>query len=126
MTKEIQGTVYQLPKPDAGWRPLDIQMFPGEGDETPVDQTPPADPQPIDNGGAKEPTPPEKTFTQEDVNNLIKRESSKQQEKMLKELGIIDFYQYLVRPITELPNLPIHHQPRFHIIISWKIPKLHM
>ncbi|MFJ8517704.1 hypothetical protein [Lysinibacillus xylanilyticus] len=27
MTKEIQKTVYQLPKPDAGWRLLDIQMF---------------------------------------------------------------------------------------------------
>ncbi|MFJ3386845.1 hypothetical protein [Lysinibacillus sp. NPDC086135] len=91
MTNENQKTVYQLPSPDAGWRPLDIQMFAGEGDEQPVDQTPPADTPPIDNGGGKELTPPEKTFTQAEVNNFVKRESSKQQEKMLKELGISDF-----------------------------------
>lgn len=90
MTKVMQKTVYQLPYPDAGWRPLDIQMFAGEGDAPPVDPTPPADPPPVDNGGGEQ-TPPEKTFTQEDVNNLVKRETSKQQEKMLKELGISDF-----------------------------------
>lgn len=91
MKKEMQKPVYQLPTPDARWRPLDIQMLAGEGDEPPIDQTPPADTPPVDNGGGKESTPPEKTFTQEDVNNLVKRESSKQQEKMLKELGISDF-----------------------------------
>lgn len=90
MKKEMQKPVYQLPTPDAGWRPLDIQMLAGEGDAPPVDPTPPADPPPVDNGGGEQ-TPPEKTFTQEDVNNLVKRESSKQQEKMLKELGISDF-----------------------------------
>lgn len=90
MKKEMQKPVYQLPTPDAGWRPLDIQMFAGEGDAPPVDPTPPADAPPVDNGGGEQ-TPPEKTFTQEDVNNLVKRESSKQQEKMLKELGISDF-----------------------------------
>jgi len=91
MTKEMQKTVYQLPYPDAGWRPLDIQMFGGEGDTPPVDPTPSADPPPVDDDRGKDSTPPEKTFTQDDVNNLVKRESSKQQEKMLKELGISDF-----------------------------------
>src|SRR5690554_4856496 len=32
-----------------------------------------------------------KTFTQEDVNNLIAREVKKAQEKLLKQLGIEDF-----------------------------------
>src|SRR5690554_6122969 len=32
-----------------------------------------------------------KTFTQEDVNNLIAKETRKQQEKLLKKLGIDDF-----------------------------------
>ena len=91
MKKEMHKPVYQLPTPNAEWRPLDIQMFAGEGDVPPVDPVPSADPPPVDNGGGKDSIPPEKTFTQDDVNNLIKRESSKQQEKMLKELGISDF-----------------------------------
>lgn len=33
----------------------------------------------------------EKTFSQDDVNNLIARESKKAQEKLLKQLGIEDF-----------------------------------
>lgn len=33
----------------------------------------------------------EKTFTQDDVNNLIARETKKQQEKFLKQLGVEDF-----------------------------------
>lgn len=90
MKKEMQKPVYQLPTPDAGWRPLDIQMFGGEGEEQPVDLTPPVDPSPAENGGG-DLVPPVKTFTQEEVNNFVKRESSKQQEKMLKELGISDF-----------------------------------
>lgn len=32
-----------------------------------------------------------KTFTQDDVNNLVARETKKQQEKLLKQLGVSDF-----------------------------------
>nr|WP_281176733.1 transposase domain-containing protein [Lysinibacillus contaminans] len=32
----------------------------------------------------------------------------------------IDFYQYLVKVITELPNLPIHQQPEIlHKYMPW-------
>lgn len=43
--------------------------------------------------GTGDKTPPEgeKTFTQEDVNNIATREARKAQEKLFKELGIEDF-----------------------------------
>lgn len=45
------------------------------------------------NGGTGDGTPPEgdKTFTQEDVNNIATKEARKAQEKLFKELGIEDF-----------------------------------
>lgn len=65
----------------------------GTGDPAPEQtggQEPPSnDPQ---QQGTGDPTPPEeKTFTQEDVNNLIAKETRKQQEKILKQLGIDNF-----------------------------------
>lgn len=50
----------------------------------------PVDPSPTPSG-SDEPKEPEKTFTQDDVNNLIARETKKQQEKLLKQLGIENF-----------------------------------
>lgn len=46
-----------------------------------------------DLGGTGDGTPPEddKTFTQEDVNNIATKEARKAQEKLFKELGIEDF-----------------------------------
>lgn len=38
-----------------------------------------------------EETQQENTFTQEDVNNLVAKETRKQQEKLLKQLGVNDF-----------------------------------
>lgn len=43
------------------------------------------------NSQQKEGQVQEKTFTQEDVNNLVARESKKATEKLLKELGVEDF-----------------------------------
>ncbi|MET3504948.1 hypothetical protein [Halalkalibacter oceani] len=42
-------------------------------------------------GTGDQQTSDEKTFTQEDVNNLIAKETRKQQEKLLKQLGIENF-----------------------------------
>jgi len=80
---------------------LPIQFFSadtsgGNGDQTPPDQTGGAqqtDDQQQQQTGTGDQTPPgdSKTFTQDDVNNLIARETKKQQEKMLKDLGIEDF-----------------------------------
>lgn len=77
-----------------GLLPLNLQHFSEPPTEPPAGD-PPAEP-PSQGGGEPNPTtePPsehEKTFTQDDVDNLIKRESSKQQEKLLKQLGIDDF-----------------------------------
>lgn len=69
--------------------PLDIQYFGGtEG-------------QPQESGNNQQPNEPhqnhqqesqqDKTFTQEDVNNLIAKEKKKATEKILKDLGIEDF-----------------------------------
>lgn len=61
----------------------------GGGDATPpATDSAPQDTPPADNGGAKDDS---KTFTQDDVNNLIARESKTAQEKLLKKLGIEDF-----------------------------------
>lgn len=66
---------------------VNLQFFAeGEGNQ------PPADP----NAGGSDPTPPNggetlKTFTQDDVNNLVAKEAKKAQEKLFKELGIEDF-----------------------------------
>ena len=69
---------------------LDLQTFadpaPTDPPSDPVPTDPPADLNPQD-----PPTDPVKTFTQEDVNGFVKKESSKQTEKLLKDLGIEDF-----------------------------------
>lgn len=57
------------------------------------DPTPPADP-PADPTPLADPTPPAdpgKTFSQEDVNNLIAKNNKSATEKLLKDLGIEDF-----------------------------------
>jgi hypothetical protein len=65
----------------------------GTGDPAPSDnpggQEPPA---PKGNTGEpKDDKPEDKTFTQEDVNNIAAKEARKAQEKLFKELGIEDF-----------------------------------
>jgi hypothetical protein len=50
--------------------------------------TPNSDP---NNTPNNQPNDPPKTFTQEDVNNIVAREVKKTQEKLLKQLGIDDF-----------------------------------
>jgi vacuolar-type H+-ATPase subunit I/STV1 len=50
--------------------------------------TPNGDP---NNTPNNQPNDPPKTFTQEDVNNIVAREVKKTQEKLLKQLGIDDF-----------------------------------
>ncbi|WLR54841.1 hypothetical protein LC048_20970 [Mesobacillus subterraneus] len=60
---------------------LNLQHF-AEGDPPPADPLGTGDPPPAD---------PPKSFTQEDVNNLIAKETKTTQEKLLKQLGIDDF-----------------------------------
>ena len=52
--------------------------------------TPPGGTNPLETSPV-EPVTPEKTHSQEDVNNLIKKKTSEQTEKLLKDLGIEDF-----------------------------------
>lgn len=66
------------------------------GDQTPPEQTggeQQTDNQQQQQTGTGDQTPPgdSKTFTQDDVNNLVARESKTAQEKLLKKLGIEDF-----------------------------------
>ena len=78
---------------------LPIQYFSaetggGSGEQTPPEQT--GEQKQTDNNqqqGTGDQTPPEnsKTFTQDDVNSLVARETKKAQEKFLKDLGIDDF-----------------------------------
>ena len=74
---------------------LDLQFFAdGDGGDQQGDQEPDNNPGDQDNpGGTGEPDnqPEEKTFTQEDVNNIVAKEAKKAQEKLLKKLGIDDF-----------------------------------
>ena len=67
---------------------------PGQQHQDPGANTPPPTTHPVDNtppagnqdGGSKD-----NLFTQEDVNNLIARETKKVQEKIIKQLGVEDF-----------------------------------
>ncbi|PIC65342.1 hypothetical protein CSV79_01595 [Sporosarcina sp. P13] len=78
---------------------LNLQFF--SADPAGEGATPPVDPAGTPPGGSGQPAPPTppvetpptepKSFSQDDVNNLIARETKKQQEKMLKDLGIEDF-----------------------------------
>lgn len=73
---------------------LNLQHF-AEGD--PPADPPAGDPTPTDppSGGNNPTDPPagepDKTFSQEDVNNIATKEARKAQEKLFKELGIEDF-----------------------------------
>lgn len=80
--------------------PLDLQYFstdPSGGAEPNGGTDPGANPGGQDpkgqpgGTGDPEPTPGEKTFTQEDVNNVVTKEARAAQEKLLKQLGIEDF-----------------------------------
>jgi hypothetical protein len=75
---------------------LDLQFFadqdggnePNGGNVPNGGNTPNGDP---NNTPNNQPNDPPKTFTQEDVNNIVAREVKKTQEKLLKQLGIDDF-----------------------------------
>lgn len=75
---------------------LDLQFFadqdggndPNGGGVPNGGDTPNGDP---NNTPNNQPNDPPKTFTQEDVNNIVAREAKKAQEKLLKQLGIEDF-----------------------------------
>ncbi|MDF9296100.1 hypothetical protein [Geobacillus stearothermophilus] len=83
-----------------GYR-LDLQFFAdddGGGDGGQAGQEP--NPMPaVDEGQGQQPQNPpkqdqqpnDKTFTQDDVNNIVAKEVKKAQEKLLKQLGIDDF-----------------------------------
>ena len=89
MTKQIK--LVNQPLNAEGLLSSKLQFFneppappePPAGGEPPIPPTPPVE----------TPTPPvpDKTFSQEDVNGIVKKESSKQTEKLLKDLGIEDF-----------------------------------
>jgi hypothetical protein len=93
----MKEMAYRQPINDEGWLRLNLQHFAddgGDGGGGGQDPTPtPAgdggqDQQPQDPPKQQEPT---KTFTQEDVNNIVAKEIKKTQEKLLKQLGIDDF-----------------------------------
>jgi hypothetical protein len=90
--KFMKEMAYRQPMNDEGLR-LDLQFFAegGEGGQS-SNPTPAGDggqgQQPQDPPKQQEPT---KTFTQEDVNNIVAKEAKKAQEKLLKQLGIEDF-----------------------------------
>ena len=89
MTKQYK-TVNQ-PLNAEGLLKLDLQTFsePPAPEETAPVAEPPAPPiPPVETPPTAEPI---KTFSQEDVNGIVKKESSKQTEKLLKDLGIEDF-----------------------------------
>src|SRR5699024_8019869 len=73
--------------------PLNLQFFAEEGidgDQTPNEQSGGQE-QTDQKGTDSQQQSEDKTFTQEDVTNLISRETKKQQEKLLKKLGVEDF-----------------------------------
>ena len=67
---------------------LNLQFF---AEETTADQDATPEGQETDTATETAEETPENTFTQEDVNNLIAKETRKQQEKLLKQLGVNDF-----------------------------------
>jgi hypothetical protein len=63
-----------------------------DGGNTPNDNQPNDNPNNTPNNTPNnQPNDTQKTFTQEDVNNIVAREIKKTQEKLLKQLGIDDF-----------------------------------
>lgn len=64
----------------------------GTGNPDPAGTNPGGSEPPAGGTGEPDKTPPEdKTFTQEDVNNIATKEARKAQEKIFSELGIEDF-----------------------------------
>ncbi|EIJ79118.1 hypothetical protein PB1_16214 [Bacillus methanolicus PB1] len=99
-----KAMAYRQPINDEGLLRLNLQFFAdgdggdsgeggqgGQGDQPP-NQTPAGD-----GGQGQQPQnqqnqqDPPKTFTQDDVNNIVAKEAKKAQEKLLKQLGIEDF-----------------------------------
>ncbi|BBW97232.1 hypothetical protein ACPVTF_04130 [Geobacillus icigianus] len=74
-----------------GYR-LNLQFFSGDGGQHEGGQ-PETDPASAhsDPSAQEPPKEPEKSFTQDDVNNIVAKEVKKAQEKLLKQLGIEDF-----------------------------------
>ncbi|MGI8349618.1 hypothetical protein NiCM35_07545 [Niallia circulans] len=70
---------------------LNLQTFADPEPTPPGEPIPPAEPTPPTEPKTADPEPPSKTFTQEDVNNLVAKEAKKAQEKLLKQLGVEDF-----------------------------------
>ena len=66
---------------------FNLQLFAEDKDEQTTDQAE----QPGDEKDTATDKAEEKTFKQEDVNNIVAKESKKATEKLLKELGIEDF-----------------------------------
>lgn len=67
--------------------PMNLQLFAEETGETTTNQ----EELPGDKEDTTAGTVEDKTFKQEDVNNIVAKESKKATEKLLKELGIDDF-----------------------------------
>lgn len=67
--------------------PMNLQLFAEETEETTANQKE----LPGDKEDTTTETVEDKTFKQEDVNNIVAKESKKATEKVLKELGIEDF-----------------------------------
>lgn len=99
MSEQIQQPTDQAV--NLGGYRLDLQFFAnddGGGDGGQAGQEP--NPMPaVDEGQGQQPQNPpkqdqqpnDKTFTQDDVNNIVAKEVKKAQEKLLKQLGIDDF-----------------------------------
>lgn len=68
--------------------PLNLQFFAEQGED---DQTSEQSGGNEEQSGTDSQQSEEKSFTQEDVNNIAAREAKKAQEKLLKQLGIEDF-----------------------------------
>lgn len=64
---------------------------PGQQQQDPGTDTPPPTPPADNTPPANQDRPKENIFTQEDVNNIVARETKKVQEKILKQLGVEDF-----------------------------------
>lgn len=84
MKEQYKTMVDHQPKNDEGFLDLDLQFFADEGG---ADEAASGEADSEQNNEEQQ----AKTFSQEDVNNLIARESRKSQEKILKQLGIEDF-----------------------------------
>jgi hypothetical protein len=93
----IKEMAYRQPINDEGWLRLNLQHFAeggeggngGDGGQAGAGEG--AASQGGEGQGQQGQTGSEKTFTQEDVNNIVAKEAKKAQEKLLKQLGIDDF-----------------------------------